>query len=32
MEMWKEFLNKNQGYKSKDLVAQALLDFMEQHQ
>lgn len=31
MEMWKEFLNKNQGYKSKDLVAQALLDFMEQH-
>lgn len=31
MGMWKEFLNKNQGYKSKDLVAQALLNFMEQH-
>lgn len=32
MEMWKEFLNKNQGYKSKDLVNQALLNFMEQNQ
>lgn len=32
MELWKEFLNKNQGYKSKDLVAQALLNFMEQYQ
>ncbi len=32
MEMWKEFLNKHQGYKSKELIAQAMVNFMEQHQ
>ena len=31
LQQWKEFCSKNKGFKNKDLIAQAMIDFMDKY-